>query len=71
MLDTLTRIRNTLVKLGAAPLESPQQPHAEARMLDSIAENAVALRARVEGMSPDKARRLLKRVRKALGYTYP
>lgn len=41
------------------------------RMLDSVAENAANARATVEGLTPAKKAQLLRRVRKALGYTCP
>jgi hypothetical protein len=69
LLEQLTSIRNQLVRVDVA--STITVTHEVSRMLDSIAENAVNLRARMEHGDTPRARRLVKRVRRALGYTYP
>lgn len=71
-LQQLTRVRNMFANAKSDPnVGDLRETHAEARMLDSIVENAVYMRAVVEGLSERKRAALVKRVRKALGYTYP
>lgn len=70
LLDMLTRIRNELARADVSSVATGN--HEVERMLDSIAENAVNLRGVVGyGRGNTRAERLLKRVRRALGYTYP
>lgn len=74
----LTDIRNQLAKVDSEiPTIAGSRDQEVERMLDSIAENAVHLRGVITyGLGPDRrirpaAVRLMKRVRKALGYSYP
>lgn len=64
-------IRNTLLMLHLSELDAHQRFEVVS-MLDSIAEAAVELRAEVEQPRSEGYRDALKRrVRRALGYTYP
>jgi hypothetical protein len=73
LLKKLTQIRTQLARTEYSSLPRAGAPTTQevSRMLDSIAENAVYLRARMEHGDTPKATRLIRRVRKALGYTYP
>lgn len=72
-LETLTRIRNELSRIQTPGNAVPAgELSAVGRMLDSIAETAATIRGTLDhGSDTRRARAFVKRVRKALGYTYP
>jgi hypothetical protein len=72
-LEKLTKIRNELARMHASARNVPAGELSEiGRMLDSIAETAATIRGSLDyGSDTRRAQAFVKRVRKALGYTYP
>lgn len=71
LIERLTSIRNELARTSFGDVGIPDR-HEVTRMLDSIAENAATARSIVDhGAGTTRAHAFVKRVRKALGYTYP
>lgn len=79
LIERLTSLRNDLARIQEREIAmyAGSCNVDVTRMLDSIAENAVHIRGVVDfGLTADRrprlgSTRLMKRVRKALGYTYP